>query len=60
MITKKQAPKKRVKVQTMLSLEPEQKKQVERLSKATRIPQQVLLREGVDMLIKRYKRKGDI
>jgi hypothetical protein len=60
MITKKQAPKKRVKVQTMLSLEPEQKKQVERLSKATRIPQQVLLREGVDMLIQRYKRKGVI
>ena len=55
-----QSKEKRIKIQTILSLEPEQKKLVEKLSKKLRIPQQVLLREGVDMLIQRYKRKGVI
>ena len=48
------------KVQTVLSLEPEQREQLEKLHKATRIPRQVLLREGVDMLLAKYRRKGVI
>ncbi len=48
------------KVQSMLSLEPEQREQLEKLHRATRIPRQVLLREGVDMLLAKYHRKGVI
>ncbi len=48
------------KVQSILSLEAEQREQLERLHKATRIPRQVLLREGVDMLLAKYRRKGVI
>ena len=50
----------RVKIQTQLSLEPEQKKSLEKLSKATRIPMQVLMREGIDMMLSKYERKGVI
>ena len=45
------------KVQSILSLEREQREQLEKLHKATRIPRQVLLREGVDMLLAKYRRK---
>lgn len=52
---------KRLKIGVMLYLNKPQRAAVERLSKATRIPQQVLLREGVDMLLRKYSktlRKG--
>ena len=48
------------KVQSILSLEAEQREQLENLHKATRISRQVLLREGVDMLLAKYRRKGVI
>ena len=60
MVKNKTGKEKRIKVQTMLSLEPWQHDDLEKLHKATRITRQVLLREGVDMLIARYKRKGVI
>jgi len=50
----------RLKIQTQLSLEPEQKKALEKLSKTTRIPMQVLMREGIDMMLAKYRRKGVI
>jgi len=48
------------KVQSILSLEPEQRDRLEKLHIATRIPRQVLLREAVDMMLAKYKRKGVI
>ena len=48
------------KVPSILSLEPQQVDQLERLHRKTRIPKQVLLREAVDMMLAKYKRKGVI
>jgi len=49
------------KVQSILSLEPEQAEKLQRLHENTRIPKQVLLREAVDDLFVKHKkdlRKG--
>lgn len=51
---------KRKKIQYMLSMEPEQRAELEKLHRATRIPRQVLLREGLDLLLAKYRRKGVI
>ncbi len=48
------------KVPSILSLEPEQAEYLQRLHQKTRIPKQVLLREAVDMMLAKYKRKGVI
>lgn len=48
------------KIPSILSLEPRQVEQLELLHKETRIPKQVLLREAVDMMLAKYKRKGVI
>lgn len=40
-----------------LYLEPEQAEQLKALSERTRVPQQVYLREGVDLVLKKYKEK---
>jgi hypothetical protein len=49
------------KSQVSVYVEPEQAAALRELSKRTRIPQQVFLREGVDLVLQRYKaelRKG--
>ena len=47
-------------IQTVAYLKPKQKADLERLSKATRVTQAEYLREGVDMVLAKYKqdRKG--
>jgi len=44
-------------IQTVAYLTPEQKAGLEQLSKATRVPQADYMREGVDMVLQKYKRK---
>jgi predicted DNA-binding protein len=44
---------------TPLYLDPPQKAALRKLSDRTRIPMAVYLREAVDMLIAKYKAKGD-
>ncbi len=43
-------------IQTVAYLKPKQKADLERLSKATRVTQAEYLREGVDMVLSRYKK----
>ncbi len=43
---------------TPLYLDPSQKAALKDLSKRTRVPMAVYLREGVDMLLAKYKAKG--
>ncbi len=45
------------KKQVPLYLEPEQYVQLKKLCEKTRVPMQVYLREGVDMVLKKYARK---
>ena len=40
-----------------LGLEPQQATELRKLSARTRVPQQVYLREAVDMLLKKYRSK---
>lgn len=44
-------------VQMPAYLTPKQKADLSRLSKATRVPMQEYLREGVDMVLERYKKE---
>jgi len=46
------------KKQVPLYLEPEKYAQIKKLSEKTRVPIQVYLREGVDMILKKYGRKS--
>lgn len=39
-------------------LTPEQKKALDHLTKTTRVPKTVYMREAVDDLLKKYKQKG--
>ena len=43
-------------IQTVAYLKPKQKDDLARLSKATRVTQAEYLREGVDIVLKRYKK----
>ena len=43
---------------TPLYLDPPQKAALRKLSERTRVPMAVYLREGVDMLLAKYKAKG--
>lgn len=43
-------------IQTVAYLKPKQKADLERLSKATRVTQAEYVREGVDMVLDRYKK----
>ena len=36
---------------------PEQKKKLAKLSKVTRVPQQVYIREAIDMVLKEYRKQ---
>ena len=45
------------KVQVPIYMEPKQYAQLKKLSEKTRVPMQVYLREGVDMILKKYARK---
>lgn len=45
------------KIQTILLLEPEQAKKLQRLHEKTRIPKQVLMREAMDDLFVKYKKE---
>jgi len=45
----------RVKVTTSVYLEPAQASALKALSERTRVPQQVYLREAVDLLLAKYK-----
>ncbi len=47
----------RKRVTLMLYIDPEQKAAVAKLSKTTRVPQAEYLREGVDMMLARYKKQ---
>ncbi len=47
----------RKRVTIMLYIGPEQKAALAKLSKATRVPQAEYLREGVDMVLARYKKQ---
>ncbi len=47
---------KRRKIQIWMSATPAQKRALDALSKVTRIPRTVLLREAVDDLLKKYKK----
>jgi hypothetical protein len=46
-------------IMTPLYLDPPQKAALRKLSDRTRVPMAVYLREGVDMLLAKYKLKGD-
>ena len=48
---------KRRKIQIWMSATPAQKRALDALSKVTRIPRTVLLREAVDMVLQRYKKQ---
>jgi len=45
-------------IQAPMYLRPEQMKKLNALTERTRIPRAVLVREAVDMLLTKYKRKG--
>jgi len=45
-------------IQAPMYLRPEQMKKLNVLTERTRIPRAVLIREAVDDLLKKYKRKG--
>jgi len=45
------------KKQTLALLEPEQHKQLKRLSEKTRVPMSAYMREAVDDLLKKYKKE---
>jgi predicted DNA-binding protein len=51
-------PKAERRVRVALFIEPEQHRKLQALTKATRVPWAVYVREGVDMLLAKYKRKG--
>lgn len=42
--------------QTIAYLKPEQKAALEKLSKATRVPQAEYIREGVDLVLAKYRK----
>ena len=42
----------------LMYVRPKQKQALDRLAKSTRIPRTVLVREAVDDLLRKYKRKG--
>jgi hypothetical protein len=50
-VSSTRAPRKQV----ALYLDPATQKQLQRLSERTRVPQQVFLREGVDLVLKKYR-----
>lgn len=59
MTSKKSRPtnaKRLVKTQVIAYLEPEQATELKGLSDRTRIPQQVYMREGVDMVLSKYRK----
>jgi len=45
------------KIMTPVYLEPEKKEELMRLSKITRVPFAEYVREGVDMVLERYKKE---
>ena len=47
------------KKQVPLYLEPEQYEQLKKLHEETRVPMQVYLREGVDMILAKYLKGGE-
>src|ERR1700690_1112690 len=46
------------KIAVQAYLEPEQAKELKALSARTRVPQQVYIREGLDEVLAKYRRKG--
>lgn len=46
-------------VPALMYLAPDQMKKLNALAERTRIPRAVLVREAVDMVLAKYKRKGD-
>ena len=59
MASKKTKPtnaKRLVKTQVIAYLEPEQATELKDLSERSRVPQQVYMREGVDMVLKKYRK----
>ena len=46
------------KKQLPLYLEPEQYEQLKKLHEETRVPMQVYLREGLDMVLKKYSKRS--
>jgi len=50
-------PKDQKKILTSFYLEPSQKKGLAELSKRTRVPVSTYVREGIDLVLKKYARK---
>jgi len=51
-------PKRLRRILTPVYLDPEKKASLDKLSKTTRVPAAVYLREAVDDLLRKYSRKG--
>lgn len=59
MVRKKSATSSKLRLlkkQVIAYLEPEQAEELKELSDRTRVPQQVYMREGVDMVLAKYRR----
>jgi len=55
-MTKTKTTEKRIK--TAIYFDPEQKAALEALSKQTRVPWATYVREGIDMVLAKYRKKG--